>query len=123
MLLSLEQALLKRSKEMILHTEQTDEYGFIIMTEQQRYERKKYLIRMRYLKGGSTVGQYNQCKDLCKYLLVKKKMPNALQMPVGMTWCKECQRLMKCLRCRCCGNLGRAKARHRNRDNEKRIDN
>jgi hypothetical protein len=108
---------------MTLRTEQTDEYGFIVVSEEQRYERKKYLIRMRYLKGGATVGQYNQCKDLCKYLPEKKKMPNSLQMPQGMYWCKECQRLMKSFRCRCCGNLGRAKARHRNRDNEKRIDN
>lgn len=107
----------------MLRTEHIDEYGFIVMSDQQRYERKKYLLRMRYIKGGSTIGQYNQCKDLCKYLPEKKKMPNSLQMPMGMVWCKECQRLMKCHRCRCCGNLGRVKARHRNRDNERRVDN
>lgn len=102
--------------------EQIDEYGFIIMSEGERYDWRKFLAKMRRSKGGSTVGACNKCKSLCRYLPHKVKMPNRFQMISGTYWCKECEIIMRSLRCQCCGNLGRSKARHRKRDDEKRID-
>lgn len=111
-----------RALTLTTTNEKLDEFGFVVVPPEIKLERRKWLSRMRYLKGGSTVGSKSCCKGLCLHLPYRGKGSGVSFKKTGQYWCKECERAIPCNRCRCCGNLGRKEPRTRNRDNCKRIE-
>lgn len=99
-----------------------DEYGFIIMSEESKQQRRTEMRRDHFRYGGGFRGRgLSKCKHLCS-LLPHTDGKQISFRRMGLYYCKDCECVMKCIRCRCCGNLGRSEPRTRNKDNVKRIE-
>jgi len=99
-----------------------DEFGFIKISPEEKKERTRMYARLRYLKGGATIGIKNVCRDRCIHLPHRSRGEHVSFRKTGEYWCKECERKIRCNRCHCCGNLGRKEPRHRDRSYHTRIE-
>lgn len=104
-------------EQLQLQPNRRDNYGFLIMTPELRDARR---IRLTG-DGNRRMGKLHHCKGLCENL-PHVGGRNIYFDKIGMYWCSRCEIVMRCSRCRCCGVIGRAKPRSRNRNTEKRIE-
>lgn len=95
--------LLPISKECV------DEYGFLILSPEEKQERDS-----RLANGFRRVGRGYHCKDLCIHLPHMNRHQRSYKK-TGLYYCTCCEINMKCHRCRCCGSLGRMEPRQRKR--------
>lgn len=85
-----------------------DKYGFLVLTPEQIADRR---YRLRAL---SAFGKGNNCKGLCEALpRAKASRHLGIGNDVGIYFCCRCEILMTVARCRCCGTIGRTKAKGR----------
>jgi hypothetical protein len=84
---------------------QLDEYGFLPKDESlTKYKTKAH----RTGRGSYT------CKDSCRHI-PKRDSRKVSYAQTKDLFCATCEIAMKCMRCRCCGRLGRREPRSRNR--------
>lgn len=98
---------------------QTDEFGFVILSDEEKLNRRKFFQKLRWIRGGGVVGQAHSCRGLCDNFVKQKRPPTENEYVKGVYWCKECGIRIPVVRCRCCGHKGRRGVRRRK--NVKRI--
>lgn|SRR5512134_1161546 len=84
--------------------QQIDEYGFLKKNTNVPYWKAK--VR--------SLGRGHKCHDLCRNIK-KCDSRKVSYMKTQDYYCVSCSIAMKCVRCRCCGRIGRREPRQRNR--------